>query len=222
MQNVESDDYLEALGFVRWLKRDLASSSLDEEREASHSLVRGPLLELATRVEACRKCSLHSGRRHSVCGEGNPEANWLFVGEAPGAEEDRLGVPFIGRAGQLLDAMIIALGLTRTDIYITTVLTCRPPENRDPRGEEVEQCEPYLHEQIQLINPLIIVALGKFAAQSLLRSSSPIGKLRGIVHSYSPFDIPLIATYHPAYLLRSPIEKRKVWQDLVLARSLVD
>ncbi|MBO67281.1 MAG: uracil-DNA glycosylase [Acidiferrobacteraceae bacterium] len=219
MQNVNSDDYLAALGFVQWVNRDRSSTSLDEAPEKRTGSTADFLQQLAARVESCRKCSLYSGRRNSVCGEGHPEADWLFIGEAPGAEEDRLGVPFVGRAGQLLNSMIIALDLTRTDTYITNVLKCRPPENRNPKDDEVQECELYLHQQIEFIRPRIIVALGKFAAQTLLKSSKPIGKLRGDVHSYSQFNIPLIATYHPAYLLRSPIEKRKVWQDLVLAKS---
>jgi DNA polymerase len=156
-----------------------------------------------------------------VFGVGSPSAECLFVGEAPGAEEDRRGLPFVGRAGHLLNAMIFALGLERDQTYIANVLKCRPPDNRDPLGREVRSCETYLHQQIQLIEPRLIIALGRFAAQSLLKSSLPIGKLRGQLHLYEPFGIPLIATYHPAYLLRSPLEKRKVWSDLTLAKTVL-
>ena len=154
-------------------------------------------------------------------GAGSASADWLFVGEAPGAEEDRRGLPFVGRAGQLLDAMISALGLERDETYIANVLKCRPPDNRDPLGEEVRSCEKHLHRQIELLQPRLIIALGRFAAQSLLKSSLPIGKLRGRRHLYEPFGIPLVATYHPAYLLRSPLEKRKAWRDLLLAKTVL-
>ena len=130
-------------------------------------------------------------------------------------------MPFVGRAGQLLNAMISALGLERDQTYIANVLKCRPPDNRDPLGEEVRSCEKHLHRQIELLQPRLIIALGRFAAQSLLKSSLPIGKLRGRRHSYEPFGIPLVATYHPAYLLRSPLEKRKVWSDLRLAKTVL-
>jgi DNA polymerase len=145
----------------------------------------------------------------------------MFIGEAPGAQEDSRGVPFMGRAGQLLDSMIDSIGMNRKNVYVANVLKCRPPENRDPVGIEVQSCEGYLHKQIELIRPKLIISLGRFAAQSLLKTSLPIGKLRGELHSYSTFEIPLVATYHPAYLLRSPLEKRKVWRDLLLAKSVL-
>jgi DNA polymerase len=176
---------------------------------------------LESAVRNCRACSLHQGRTQAVFGVGNREADWLFVGEAPGAEEDRQGEPFVGRAGQLLNAMLFALGLDREKVYIANVLKCRPPHNRDPQGEEVLRCEPYLHRQVELISPRIIVALGKFAAQSLLKSTDPISRLRGRTYTYADTEIPLVATFHPAYLLRSPADKRKAWDDLRLARSLV-
>ena len=144
----------------------------------------------------------------------------MFVGEAPGADEDRQGEPFVGRAGQLLNSMIFAIGLKREEVYIANVIKCRPPGNRDPQPEEVEQCEPYLIRQIELIRPRLIVALGRHAAHSLLKTELPLAKLRGGRHSYH--DTPLIVTYHPAYLLRSPGEKRKVWEDLRLARSVLE
>jgi uracil-DNA glycosylase len=172
-------------------------------------------------VSSCRLCPLHETRRHTVFGTGDQSASWMFVGEAPGAEEDRQGLPFVGRAGQLLDAMLHALGLARESVYIANVLKCRPPENRDPLGLEVTQCEPYLHRQVELVRPRIIVALGRFAAQSLLRSTDPIARLRGRQHTYADTGIPLLVTYHPAYLLRSPLDKAKAWDDLSMARRLV-
>lgn len=173
-------------------------------------------------VAACQRCNLAPTRTRTVFGTGNPAADWMIVGEAPGAEEDRQGLPFVGRAGQLLNAMIASLGMGRDDVYIANVLKCRPPNNRDPLGEEVVQCLPYLRGQIRLVRPRIILALGRFAAQALLGTHEPIGKLRGRAHRYGEFDTPLVVSYHPAYLLRSPLEKRKAWQDLKLAMSIID
>lgn len=179
------------------------------------------LVGLETLVRGCERCALHATRTNTVFGVGNPAADWMFVGEAPGAEEDRQGIPFVGRAGQLLTAMLFALGMERDDVYIANVLKCRPPDNRDPMGEEVTQCEPYLHRQVQLVNPQIIVALGRFGAQSLLKTKRPIGKLRGQQFTYQDTGIPLVVTYHPAYLLRSPLEKRKAWDDLLFAKKII-
>ncbi len=177
---------------------------------------------LAATVTGCRDCALHATRTQTVFGTGNRQARWLFVGEAPGAEEDRQGEPFVGRAGQLLNAMLFAIGLKREDVFIANVLKCRPPKNRDPMGEEVRRCEPYLHRQVELIRPQIIVALGRFAAQSLLKTETAIGKLRGRRHSYADTGIPLVVMYHPAYLLRNPSDKRKAWQDLQFACTLLE
>ncbi|OFC30559.1 uracil-DNA glycosylase [Acidithiobacillus caldus] len=174
---------------------------------------------LKERIETCRACSLGSTRQNAVVGAGSPEGSWCFVGEAPGAEEDRRGEAFVGRGGQLLDAMLAAMSLSRArEVYIANVLKCRPPNNRDPLGPEVRSCLPYLERQIALVQPRILVALGRFAAQSLLQTSTPIGQLRGRVWEYR--GIPLVVTYHPAYLLRNPLEKRKVWEDLKLALSV--
>ncbi|MFQ6022047.1 MAG: uracil-DNA glycosylase [Acidiferrobacterales bacterium] len=170
-------------------------------------------------VRECVKCPLHKSRTQTVFGVGCHDADWMFVGEAPGLEEDRQGEPFVGRAGQLLNAMLSAIGLKREDVYIANVLKCRPPNNRDPQIEEVECCEPYLLRQIELISPRIILALGRHAAHSLLKTDLPLSRLRGRRFSYH--TIPLVATYHPAYLLRSPLDKRKAWDDLCLARSIV-
>ena len=170
-------------------------------------------------VRSCTKCGLHKTRTQTVFGVGNPTASWMFIGEAPGADEDRQGEPFVGRAGQLLNAMLFAIGLKREEVYIANVLKCRPPGNRDPQPEEVAQCEPYLIRQIEHIRPKLIVALGRHAAHSLLKTEVPLARLRGQRLSYH--GIPLIVTYHPAYLLRSPGEKRKAWEDLMLAKNMM-
>ena len=171
-------------------------------------------------VAACTRCGLHRGRIQTVFGVGDPHAEWLIIGEAPGAEEDRQGEPFVGRAGQLLNAMLAALGLRRESVYIANILKCRPPQNRDPRPEEVASCEPYLMRQIALVAPKVILAVGRIAGQNLLKTSTSIGKLRGRVFEYGEAHCPLIVTYHPAYLLRSPREKHKAWQDLLLAKKV--
>ena len=170
-------------------------------------------------VAACTRCSLHASRTQTVFGVGNPQADWLVIGEAPGVDEDRQGEPFVGRAGQLLNEMLRALGLRRERVYIANILKCRPPNNRDPKPDEVAACSGYLQRQIDVIRPRIILAVGRIAAQNLLHSEQPVGRLRGSVHRYTPGDIPLGVTYHPAYLLRSPGEKRKSWADLCLARA---
>lgn len=175
---------------------------------------------LRSSVEACQKCELHSGRKQTVFGVGDKDADWLIIGEAPGAEEDKLGEPFVGRAGKLLNSMIEAIGLDRSRVYIANILKCRPPNNRDPRPEEVAHCETYLAAQIELIRPKIILAVGRIAAQNLLKVETPIGRMRGQQYSYPGSEIPVVVTYHPAYLLRSPREKRKSWQDLQLAMKI--
>jgi len=168
----------------------------------------------------CTRCKLHGlGRRQIVFGVGNPAADLMFVGEAPGADEDVQGEPFVGRAGQLLTKIIEAIGLRREDVYIANLIKCRPPGNRNPEPDEVEQCEPFLFRQIDTIKPKVIVALGKFAAQSLLRTTDPITRLRGREYKYR--DAILIPTYHPAYLLRTPSAKREVWEDMKRARAIL-
>ncbi len=176
---------------------------------------------LQARVAQCTRCALHATRTQTVFGVGDRRARWMFVGEAPGAEEDRQGEPFVGRAGQLLTSMIKALGLEREDVYIANVLKCRPPGNRDPKPEEVGQCRHYLDRQIELLDPALIVAVGRIAAQNLLETDAALARLRGKVHGLGPRRRPVIVTYHPAYLLRSPGEKRKAWQDLLFARSVL-
>jgi DNA polymerase len=176
--------------------------------------------DLRARVAACVACAeLASQRTQTVFGVGDPDADWLFIGEAPGAEEDRRGEPFVGPAGQLLDNMLAALALERgRKVYIANILKCRPPGNRDPKPEEAKACRGFLDRQIALIRPRVIVALGRVAAQNLLASSEPLGRLRDRQHSYQ--GIPLVVTYHPAYLLRSPGEKARAWRDLLRARGL--
>ncbi|WP_416048808.1 uracil-DNA glycosylase [Cupriavidus basilensis] len=174
---------------------------------------------LAQRVSGCTDCQLCDGRTQTVFGVGDRQAEWMLVGEAPGENEDLQGEPFVGQAGKLLDNMLAAVGLARgRNVFIANVLKCRPPGNRNPEPEEVAQCEPYLRRQIALIQPKLIVVLGRFAAQSLLRTTTPIGKLRGTVHSYE--GIPVVVTYHPAYLLRTLSDKARAWEDLCLAREV--
>ncbi|MEO8417446.1 MAG: uracil-DNA glycosylase [Methylophilaceae bacterium] len=169
-------------------------------------------------VAHCEACSLSKSRTQTVFGIGDPHAEWLFVGEAPGAEEDRQGEPFVGQAGKLLDNMLKAIQLKRgQNVYIANVLKCRPPENRDPQNEEVAQCDPFLKRQVELIKPKLIVALGKSAAQSLLNSAGTVTTLRGKLHDYH--GVPVIVTYHPAHLLRNLPDKAQAWEDLCYARS---
>jgi DNA polymerase len=168
----------------------------------------------------CTRCKLHTlGRRQIVFGVGSPDAALMFVGEAPGADEDVQGVPFVGRAGQLLTKIIEAIGLKREDVYIANVIKCRPPQNRNPEQDEVETCEPFLFRQIDVIKPKVIVALGTFAARTLLRTLDPISRLRGHVYEYR--GAKLIPTFHPAYLLRNPSSKREVWEDMKMVKQLL-
>ncbi|HLZ98367.1 MAG TPA: uracil-DNA glycosylase [Steroidobacteraceae bacterium] len=176
--------------------------------------------QLRERVAACTRCGLSATRTQTVFGVGNLRAEWLVVGEAPGAEEDRQGEPFVGRAGQLLNAMLRAIGLAREQVYIANVLKCRPPQNRDPVAAETVECLPFLDRQIALLKPKIMLVVGRIAAQNLLRTDAKLGALRQQVHTYGASGVPLIVTYHPAYLLRSPAEKRKAWEDLKFAREV--
>jgi uracil-DNA glycosylase family 4 len=174
-------------------------------------------IELKQAVPACTACGLHKTRTQTVLGVGDENADWLLVGEAPGAEEDRLGEPFVGQAGKLLDNMLAAIGLQRGDnVYIANVLKCRPPGNRNPEPDEVAKCTPFLKQQIALIRPKLIVAMGRFAAQTLLATDASISSLRGRVYKYE--GVPLIVTYHPAYLLRNLPDKAKAWADLLFAK----
>ena len=178
--------------------------------------------ELEAAVTSCVACPLHRGRRRTVFGTGARAADWLVIGEAPGANEDRHGEPFVGRAGRLLNAMLHAIGLSREEVFITNTVKCRPPDNRDPDPSETGRCRPYLDRQIELLAPRVIVAAGRIAAQTILETDAPLGRLRGRAHSTTRggHRIPVVTTYHPAYLLRRPIAKRAAWEDLCLARSI--
>jgi len=232
--------YLDAMGIEAWQLRDTARAEPEApvtsvEVQVPGEAAQAPAVpatdksrvdvsemgwdELQARVSQCELCELHNSRTQTVFGVGNHSADWLVIGEAPGKDEDLQGEPFVGRAGQLLNAMLLAIGLKREQVYIANILKCRPPENRDPRPEEVACCETYLMRQVALIQPKLILAVGRIAAQNLLKTDTPIGKLRGQVHHLAETGIPVVATYHPAYLLRSPGEKRKAWQDLQLAVS---
>lgn len=168
--------------------------------------------DLQRAVAACQACPLYRSRTQTVFGVGNPDADWMLIGEAPGEQEDLQGEPFVGPAGQLLDAMLLAVGVTRAEVYIANILKCRPPRNRDPDPAEARRCRPYLERQIALVRPRVLMAVGRVAAQNLLATTQSMRELRGRVHEYR--GIPLVVGYHPAYLLRSPSEKRKAWQDL--------
>ncbi|HET7369518.1 MAG TPA: uracil-DNA glycosylase family protein [Gammaproteobacteria bacterium] len=171
-------------------------------------------------VAQCEQCKLHRTRTQTVFGVGNRQADWMVIGEAPGQEEDRQGEPFVGPAGKLLNEMLKATGRAREDVYIANVVKCRPPKNRDPHPDEEASCGPYLARQIELIQPKVILAIGKVAANRLLGTDSSLGRLRGKAHRHPQFDIPVVVTYHPAYLLRTPADKAKAWADLKLAMSL--
>ena len=234
----QRQQYLSALGLTDWRQRrplQVQAPQASAPRVAAPEIiVPAPQVVLrdrpapgtdsweavAAEVAPCTRCELASCRTQTVFGVGDRNANWLIVGEAPGAEEDRQGEPFVGRAGQLLNSMLLGIGLKREQAYIANVLKCRPPNNRDPKPEEVAQCLPYLDRQIALLKPRIMLAVGRIAAQNLLATDTPIGKLRGRRHAFGATQVPLVVTYHPAYLLRSPTEKRKAWEDLKFARGV--
>lgn len=231
-------EYLEAIGIDVWVPRTTpgvpAPAALPPSvapaatRTPTAATAGEPTAEVAARWEAlrqevlhCTRCPLHLTRTQGVFGVGPKRSDWLVIGEAPGAEEDRRGEPFVGAAGQLLDAMLRAIGLDRTrNVYIANVLKSRPPGNRDPKPEEVSACLPYLVRQIALLEPKIMLAVGRIAAQNLLGTDTPLGRLRGQVHHFGELNTPLVVTYHPAYLLRTPGDKRKAWEDLKFARNL--
>lgn len=197
---------------------ETAGADAQEETAGGESAVASMDWETLERsIRACTACGLHRTRTQAVPGVGDPQADWMLVGEAPGADEDRLGEPFVGQAGKLLDAMLAALALHRAEkVYIANVLKCRPPGNRNPEPGEVACCAPYLARQIALVRPKLIVALGRFAAQSLLATEASVASLRGKVHRHA--GVPLVVTYHPAYLLRNLPDKAKAWEDLLFAR----
>jgi uracil-DNA glycosylase family 4 len=215
--------YLEAIGIDVWVPRDQVDADACVENRTDSPATNADSLDwdsLRETISTCTNCSLHQTRTQTVFGVGNPDADWMFIGEAPGADEDRRGEPFVGRSGQLLDQMLAAIGQSRQDVFIANIIKCRPPNNRDPKPEEASACRSYLERQIAIVNPKIIIAVGKISAQNLLGTDAPVGRMRGKRHSFG--DVPLIVTYHPAYLLRSPSQKRKSWDDLCLARSIVE
>ena len=197
-----------------WVRRETPAA---KETLAETIPSRLDWLELKEKVRNCALCPLRAGCKQTVFGVGNEKAEWLFVGEGPGAEEDAKGEPFVGQAGRLLDNMLLAIGLKRGDVYIANVVKCRPPNNRQPQASEIAACLPYLENQIALIQPRIIVALGRTAASALLNTDAAISSLRGRVHEHR--GIPLVVSFHPAYLLRTPLDKAKSWQDLCLASA---
>jgi uracil-DNA glycosylase family 4 len=221
--------YLEAIGIDLWVARHAGreASAAPHPLPAAPARAAAPLSDpaawegLREEVRGCTRCALHRTRTQGVLGVGPLRSDWLVIGEAPGAEEDRRGEPFVGAAGQLLDAMLKAIGLDRrSNVYIANVLKSRPPGNRDPKPEEVAACMPYLLRQVALLQPRIILAVGRIAAQNLLGTEAPLSRLRGQVHRFGEFNTPLVVTYHPAYLLRTPADKRKAWEDLKFARSV--
>jgi DNA polymerase len=229
----EADELLQLTRQVKqhlqWLERGGVSGVPQPASGAARSLpssrpetaVSGsPLKTCREELGDCTRCKLSGGRQNIVFGTGDPDAPLCFIGEAPGAEEDRTGEPFVGAAGQLLTKMIEAMGFRREDLYICNILKCRPPGNRNPEPDEIAACEPFLKQQLAAIRPRMIVCLGKFAAQCLLRSDVAISRLRGRFHAYE--GIPLMPTFHPAYLLRNPASKREVWADLQLVMAELD
>ena len=235
--------YLEAIGVDVWVRRPggpLGALEIPERAQALApqpapavpalgvaeatepvSDLAEPWQALRTEILGCTRCGLHKTRTQGVVGVGPQRTDWMVIGEAPGAEEDRRGEPFVGRAGHLLDAMLRAIGLDRrTNVYIANVLKSRPPNNRDPKPEEVAACLPYLMRQIALLQPRLMLAVGRIAAQNLLSTDMSLSRLRGKVHHFGELNTPLIVTYHPAYLLRTPADKRKAWEDLKFARSV--
>ncbi|HEX4025462.1 MAG TPA: uracil-DNA glycosylase [Steroidobacteraceae bacterium] len=212
------EQYLAALGVEVWTLRGPATrGQAAAPRDAAPDAAAWETLREQVRV--CTRCGLCQSRTQTVFGVGNRRAGLLVIGEAPGAEEDRQGEPFVGRAGQLLNSMLRAVGQPRDTVYIANVLKCRPPGNRDPSPTEVASCLPYLQQQIELLAPRVILVVGRIAAQNLLGTSEAVGRLRGRMHRLGASGTPLIVTYHPAYLLRSPLEKRRAWSDLKLART---
>lgn len=223
--NTTQQYYLQQMGVDVWLPREaesLPEAIQSTDSQAADDSVAGSEVwqDLRQRVAACTACELHKSRKQTVFGVGDVQADWLLIGEAPGAEEDRQGEPFVGRAGKLLNAMLEAMGLSREQVFIANILKCRPPNNRDPKPEEVIACDSFLKKQIALIEPKIILTVGRIAAQNLLKVDTPIGRMRGQRYEYGDTGIPVVVTYHPAYLLRSPREKRKSWQDLQMAMKI--
>ena len=213
--------YLKELGVDWYVPREARRAQ--EGSRTAEVAADVPLMDWETlqrAVAGCSLCGLQKTRTQTVFGVGNHQAQWMVIGEAPGADEDAQGEPFVGRAGQLLNNMLKAIGLERSQVFIANILKCRPPHNREPKPEEAAHCTRYLDRQIELIKPRIILAVGRIAAQNLLQTDTPIGRMRGKVYSYGTRQIPVVVTYHPAYLLRSPGEKRKAWADLQFAQEV--
>jgi len=227
------DRYLAEIGVSTWRLRSAGGGASVADVQPLDAAAEAPPLapasesggdtweQLAAAVRTCTKCALHRGRTQTVFGVGRRDASLFVIGEAPGADEDRQGEPFVGRAGQLLNAMLRSIGLPRAEVYIANILKCRPPNNRDPEHSESASCTPYLSQQIELVQPRVLLAVGRIAAQWLLQTDAPIGRIRGRVVSYGPRNTPLVVTYHPAYLLRSPLEKAKAWADLCMVKELL-
>jgi len=212
--------YLAAMGIDVWMSKAALPESQPLVAEQTPAISPENWHDLQSEVAECKACGLCETRKNTVFGAGNHHAEWLFIGEGPGQHEDEQGEPFVGKAGLLLTEMIRAMGLAREQVFITNIVKCRPPDNRDPHKDEISACQPYLQRQIQLIQPKIILAVGRIAAQTLLATDAPVSRLRGQVHQLN--NIPLVVVYHPAYLLRSLLEKRKAWQDLQLAMQTLD
>jgi DNA polymerase len=217
-------DVLKEMGLSPvWRLRTTASHevSLPEEEKQGNEISKMNWFQLKVKVAGCTDCKLRAGCTQTVFGVGDEKADWMLVGEAPGSEEDKLGEPFVGQAGRLLDNMLAAIALSRGEnVYIANVLKCRPPGNRNPEPDEVAKCSPHLLRQIELVQPKLIVAMGRFAAQALLGTDASIASLRGRVHRYA--GVPLVVTYHPAYLLRTLPDKAKAWADLLFARKTIE
>lgn len=216
--------YLEAMGVDVWIPRGEAEheapANIERHDVGTHSMDWGDLREC---VSSCVRCELSKSRTQTVFGVGNQNADWLLIGEAPGAEEDRRGEPFVGRAGTLLNEMLRSIGQSRESVFIANILKCRPPNNRDPKPAEAAACRAYLERQIELIQPKIILVVGRIAAQTLLECDDPVGRIRDQQYKrpHQLGSVPLVVTYHPAYLLRSPSQKPKSWSDLCLATRLI-
>ncbi len=210
-----SKTYLERLGITPWCYKNKI------ETITAKPSVEQSLQSLRETVATCTACALHETRTQTVFGVGNEQAKLMIIGEAPGFYEDQRGEPFVGRAGQLLTAMLNAIHLTREEVYIANILKCRPPNNRDPQVNEVSTCTPYLHQQITWIKPKLLLAVGRIAAHHLLQTKLSLERLRNTVHAYVPTGTPLFVTYHPAYLLRSPVDKNKAYSDLRFIQTLL-
>lgn len=198
--------YLQQMGINPWLLRETSAS----EKK---------LPDLALEVASCLRCPLHQTRKQTVFARGNPKASLMIIGEAPGFDEDQEGMPFVGKAGGLLNRMLSSIGYSENDIYVANILKCRPPNNRDPQPEEISQCCNYLSQQIDLVAPQLILAVGRFAGQFLLKAALPLNKMRGKLHQYN--GIPVVVSYHPAYLLRNPKDKKNAFSDLLFAKQLL-